>query len=210
MSEKRENRTAVIVVDVQGDFTQLKQGSLAVEGTDQAYIDAVEAETRRYKSQGLPVFATQDWHPADHISFFTNHEGKSAFDTLDLGDREQILWPPHCVQDSENARILLEGSLFDVVVRKGITTEYDSYSGFFDDGGHSTGLETLLRKQGVGHLIIYGLTTDYCARFTALDARSLGFAVELIPSLCRGVAEGTTRAALEEMAAAGVVMRDIS
>ncbi len=81
---------------------------------------------------------------------------------------------------------------------------YDSYSGFFDDGGHSTVLEDLLRDRGINKLIVYGLTTDYCARATALDARSLGFEVVLIKQLCRGVAEETTRAAIEEMAAAGV------
>jgi nicotinamidase/pyrazinamidase len=204
MTDLKQDRTAVIVVDVQGDFTQLRQGSLAVDGTDQAYLDEVTAETRRLKALGLPVFATQDWHPSDHISFFTNHQGKSAFDTLDLGDREQILWPPHCVQNSRNAEILVDNGLFEAVVKKGMDPEYDSYSGFFDDGGRSTGLDTLLRNRGIQRLIIYGLTTDYCARFTALDARSLGFEVDLVPALCRGVAEETTRAALDEMAAVRV------
>ena len=214
MIEKREAHTAVIVVDVQGDFTQLKAGSLAVEGTDQRYLDAVEGETRRLKGLGFPVLATQDWHPPDHISFFSNHEEKSAFEIINLGDkpgeREQILWPPHCVQNSENAEVLVDNRLFDRVVRKGMDPAYDSYSGFFDDGGHSTGLDKVLGEMGVQKVILFGLTTDYCAKATAMDARSLGLEVDLIPDLCRGVAEETTRAALKEMAAAGVVFRSFS
>lgn len=199
--------TAVLVVDIQGDFTTARQGSLAVEGTDPAYLAAVEARTRQLKAQGYAIIATQDWHPADHISFFTNHEGKSAFETIDLSGREQILWPPHCVQGTDNARVLLDKDLFDAVVQKGTDPRFDSYSGFFDDGGHGTGLEALLRDKGIRRLIIYGLTTDYCARATAMDARVLGFDVEVFPGLCRGVGKETTRAALEQMAAAGVVLR---
>ncbi len=130
--------------------------------------------------------------------------GRSVFDTLTINDTVQVLWPPHCIQDTKNARVLVDNTLFESIVQKGMDPAYDSYSGFFDDGGHSTGLEDLLRDQGVKKLIIYGLTTDYCARATALDARSLGFEVVLVKGLCRGVAEETTRAALEEMAAAGV------
>ncbi len=82
MIDRKEENTAVLVVDVQGDFTQLMNGSLAVEGTDQAYLDQVTAETRRLKSLGFPVFATQDWHPAGHISFVTRHEGHAPFDVI--------------------------------------------------------------------------------------------------------------------------------
>ncbi len=204
MIDKLEDNTAVIVVDVQGDFTLCNQGSLAVDGTDQAYVNLVEAETRRLKTLGYPVFATQDWHPLDHMSFFSNHEGRSAFDTLTINDTVQVLWPPHCIRDTENAKVLVDNALFEAIVQKGMDPEYDSYSGFFDDGGHSTGLENLLRDRGIKKLIIYGLTTDYCARATALDARSLGFEVVLVRQLCRGVTKETTRAAIEEMAAAGV------
>ncbi len=210
MKDAKDKNTAVILVDVQGDFTQLADGSLAVAGTDQAFLDAVTAETVRLKALGYPVIATQDWHPADHISFCTNHEGKAAFETIDLGDREQILWPPHCVQDSDNAQILVDNTLFDAVVQKGMNPEYDSYSGFFDDGGHSTGLGDLLRDKGIQKLMVFGLTTDFCAKFTAMDARSLGFEVDLVPDLCRGVGEETTRAALKEMAAAGVAFKSFS
>ena len=75
-------KIGVIVVDIQGDFTKLKNGSLAVDGTDEAYIKAVEENTKRLKEAGFPIYATQDWHPADHVSFFTNHPGKKAFDVI--------------------------------------------------------------------------------------------------------------------------------
>ncbi len=130
MIDRKEDHTAVLVVDVQGDFTQLRQGSLAVEGTGQDYLDQVTAETRRLKSLGFPVFATQDWHPADHISFVTRHEGHASFDVIDLNGTDQILWPPHCVQDTPNAQVLVDNDLFEAIVKKGMDPRYDSYSGF--------------------------------------------------------------------------------
>ena len=202
--DKKIENTAVIVVDVQGDFTLLKQGSLAVEGTDQQYLNQVVTEVYRLKALGFPIIATQDWHPNDHMSFFTNHDDQSAFDTIKVNNTTQVLWPPHCIQGTKNAEVLVDNCLFDAIVKKGTNPAYDSYSGFFDDGGHSTGLGEMLKDQGVDKLIIFGLTTDYCARATALDAITLGFGVILIKDLCRGVAKETTRAALKEMAAARV------
>jgi nicotinamidase/pyrazinamidase len=101
-------KIGVIVVDVQGDFTKLKKGSLAVEGTDEAYIKAVEENTKKLKEAGYPIFATQDWHPANHASFFTNYKGQKAFDVIKLHEKDQVLWPPHCVQKTPGAEILLE------------------------------------------------------------------------------------------------------
>ena len=206
MIDRKEENTAVLVVDVQGDFTRLMNGSLAVEGTDQAYLDHVTAETRRLKSLGFPVFATQDWHPADHISFVTMHRGHAPFDVIDLNGTDQILWPPHCVQNTPNAVVLVDNSLFEAIVKKGMDPRYDSYSGFFDDGGHDTGLDALLKTHGITDLIMFGLTTDYCARATAMDARFLGYGVRLIQNLCRGVAPDTTQTALKKMAEAGVMI----
>ncbi len=203
MIDRKEDHTAVLVVDVQGDFTQLRQGSLAVEGTGQDYLDQVTAETRRLKSLGFPVFATQDWHPADHISFVTRHEGHASFDVIDLNGTDQILWPPHCVQDTPNAQVLVDNDLFEAIVKKGMDPRYDSYSGFFDDGGHDTGLDVVFNPGNIGSHPVR-LTTDYCARATAMDARSLGYGVRLIRNLCRGVSPDTTRTALETMAEAGV------
>jgi len=204
--ETIEDHTAVVVVDIQGDFMECRQGSLAVKDTDQPYLDRVNAETRRLKELGYPVFATQDWHPRDHISFFSSHKGAGVFDIVKIKGRTQVLWPPHCVQDTSNAAVLVDNTLFDAIIQKGSHPEYDSYSGFFDDGGQPTGLEKNLRDKGIKKLIIYGLTSDYCARATVMDAVSLGFEVVLIEDLCRGVAKETTRAAIREMAAAGVTI----
>ena len=204
MTDRFEQHTAVIVVDVQGDFTLDRKGSLAVAGTDNTYLAQVDAKTRQYKDLGFPVFATQDWHPAGHMSFFSNHDNQAPYDIIEMDGRTQVLWPPHCVQGTANAELLLSGELFDAVVKKGMDRDYDSYSGFFDDGGKDTGLEGLLRQKGAQKLIIFGLATDYCVKSTVLDARRLGFKVALVRDLCRGVGEETTRAALEEMAAAGV------
>jgi len=98
MAVAKETTIGVIVVDVQGDFTKFKNGSLAVEGTDEAYVKRVEDQTKKLKEAGFPIFATQDWHPAKHLSFFSNHPGKKAFDVVKLHGKDQVLWPPHCVQ----------------------------------------------------------------------------------------------------------------
>jgi nicotinamidase/pyrazinamidase len=196
----------VIVVDVQGDFTQFKKGSLAVEGTDEAYVKKVEENTMKLKEASFPVFATQDWHPTRHTSFYTNHKGKKPFDVIKLGRKDQVLWPPHCVQNSRGADILLEKKLFQGVVKKGTDPRYDSYSGFKDDGGKKTDLGRILKQHKIKRVVVYGIATDYCVRATALDAAALKYKVLLIKNLCRGVAQDTSRKALDEMKAKGVVV----
>lgn len=205
---KEATKIGVIVVDVQGDFTKFKNGSLAVEGTDQAYIKAVEENTKKLKAAGFPIYATQDWHPADHASFFTNHKGKIAFDVIKLYGKDQVLWPPHCVQKTSGAEILLDKKLFKAVVEKGTNPKYDSYSGFKDDGGQKTEMNKLLKKDKINKLIVYGIATDYCVRATVLDAVALGYKVILIKNLSRGVAPDTSKKAIEEMKAKGVVVID--
>ena len=102
---KDETTTGVIVVDIQGDFTKFKNGSLAVDGTDETYIKAAEENTKKLKQAGFPIYATQDWHPKNHASFFTNHKGQKAFDVIKLHGKDQVLWPPHCVQNTPGAEI---------------------------------------------------------------------------------------------------------
>jgi nicotinamidase/pyrazinamidase len=205
---KETRKIGVIVVDIQGDFTKLKNGSLAVEGTDEAYMKTVEENTRKLKEAGFLIFATQDWHPADHVSFFTNHQGKKAFDVIKLNGRDQVLWPPHCVQNTPGAEILLDKKLFKAVVRKGMDPQYDSYSGFQDDGGKKTDMDKLLKKDGIKKVILYGIATDYCVRTTALHAIDAGYKVIVIRNLCRGVAPDTSQKAIEEIKAKGVVVLD--
>lgn len=199
-----KGKTGALVVDIQGDFTTFKDGSLAAEGTDEAYINRVQQETEKLKKKGYPVFASQDWHPADHMSFHTNHEGKEAFETMEINDRRQILWPPHCVQGTENAEILLDEGLFEAIVQKGKDSRFDSYSAFKDDGGAKTELDEILKAYDIENLIIFGIATDYCVKATSIDLIQAGYKVTVIQDLCRGVTPDTTAKALEEMKEKGV------
>jgi len=201
-------KNGVIVVDVQGDFTKFKNGTLAVEGTDEAYIRIVGESTTKLKEAGLPIYATQDWHPANHASFYTNHKGKKAFDVIKLHGKDQVLWPPHCVQNTPGAEILLDKKLFKAVVKKGMDTQYDSYSGFQDDGGKKTEMDNILQRDKIDKVIVYGIATDYCVMATALDAVAARHKVILIKNLCRGVDPDTSQKAIDEMKAKGIVILD--
>ena len=201
-------KIGVIVVDIQGDFTKLKNGSLAVDGTDETYIKAVDESTKKLKEAGFPIFATQDWHPKNHASFFTNHKGKKAFDVIKLHGKDQVLWPPHCVQKTPGADILLDKKYFTAVVKKGMDSQFDSYSGFQDDGGKKTDMDKLLKKEQLKKVVVYGIATDYCVRATAIDAVAAGYKVIMIKNLSRGVAPDTSQKAIEEMKAKGIVVLD--
>lgn len=205
---RKAEEIGVNVVDIQGDFTKLKNGSLAVEGTDEAYIKAVEENTKKLKAAGFPIYATQDWHPKNHASFFTSHKGKKAFDVIELHGRDQVLWPPHCVQNTPGAEILLDEKLFKAVVKKGMDPQYDSYSGFQDDGGKKTDMETLLKQDKISKVVIYGIATDYCVRATSLDAIAAGYQVVVIKNLCRGITPDTSQKAIDELKAKGVLILD--
>jgi nicotinamidase/pyrazinamidase len=195
---------AVVVVDVQGDFTTAHKGSLAVPNSDQAYLERVAKATDQLKKADLPVYATQDWHPTDHMSFASNHKDKKPFEAIKLDDgRTQVLWPAHCVQGSNGAEILVNPALITKVIRKGMNSKFDSYSGFMDDGGAKTDLEKVLKAAGIKTLIVYGIATDYCVKATALDGLKDGYKVIVVQDLCRGVADETSKAALEEMAQKG-------
>ena len=202
-----EQKVGVIVVDLQGDFTTYKNGSLAVAGTDEAYFNKVQKVTQELSAQGYPIFATQDWHPADHISFFSNHSGKKPFEAIQIEGRTQVLWPPHCVQETENAKVLLDNNLFIAIVKKGKDKRFDSYSGFQDDGGAKTEMNQILQKNGIKELIVYGIATDYCVKATAIDAADAGYKVTVIEGLSKGVAPDTTAKALEEMKEKGIIIK---
>jgi nicotinamidase/pyrazinamidase len=205
---KETAKIGVIVVDVQGDFTKFKNGSLAVEATDDAYVKAVEENTKKLKTAGYPIFATQDWHPANHASFFTNHKGKKAFEVIKLHGKDQVLWPPHCVQKTPGADILLDHKLFKAVVKKGMDFQYDSYSGFQDDGGKKTEMDKILKQDKINKVVVYGIATDYCVKATAIDAAAAGYKVIMIKNLSRGVAPDTSQKAQDEMKGKGIVVLD--
>ena len=197
---------AIIVVDLQGDFTNAKKGSLAVEGTDGVYVKSVAEATAKMKAAGFPIYATQDWHPANHASFATNHEGKKPFDVIKLHGKDQVLWSPHCVQNTPGAEILLDTQLFKAIVQKGMDPRYDSYSGFQDDGGKKTDMDEILKKAGIKQVVVYGIATDYCVKATAEDAAAAGYKVIMVRNLSRGVAPDTSAKALDEMRAKGITV----
>lgn len=201
-------KSAVVLVDFQVDFTEDKKGALAVPGTGKSYIDTVTAAVNHAISDGLPVFTTQDWHPKNHMSFYSNHDGAQPFDTIEINGRSQIMWPPHCIQGTEGAELLIDKSRFKQVVQKGTDPRFDSYSGFADDGGEKTGLADTLRRDGIDFLFIFGLATDYCVKATVLDGIDAGFRVYLWPDLCRGVAPDTTKDAIETCQTRGACLME--
>lgn len=200
-------KTAVVAVDIQADFTELRNGSLAVPGTKSDYLDMVIRRTAILKGRSLPIIATRDYHPADHVSFYTSHAGAEPFTIVRIRERDQMMWPPHCVQGTPGAEILIPNYYVDSFIDKGRRTAFDSYSGFRDDGGAETRLNRVLKDLDVERLLVFGLATDYCVKATVLHGIEAGFEVALIESLCRGVAPESTAEALQEMRSAGAAIQ---
>jgi nicotinamidase/pyrazinamidase len=194
----------LILIDIQNDF--LPGGALAVpEGG--LIVPEVNALLPRYDL----ILATQDWHPANHASFAANHPGRSVFEQIDLDGLSQTLWPVHCVQNTGGALFApgLDTRRITRVFQKGTHAHIDSYSGFYDNGHRAaTGMAGWLRDAGVAAFDVAGLATDYCVKFTVLDALTEGFAVTVISAACRGVdlTPGDSAAALEQMARAGAAV----
>jgi nicotinamidase/pyrazinamidase len=192
---------ALILVDIQNDF--MPGGSLAVPDGD-----AVVPVANRVKPRFDQVVATQDWHPPDHGSFASNNPGAKPGDLGTLAGLPQVFWPDHCVQGSHGAQFHAALDLHGVTIfRKGTDPAIDSYSGFFDNGHRkATGLGDFLEGRGVTEVFVLGLATDYCVKFTALDAVELGFRTTLVEDGCRGVnlAPDDSARAIEEMKRAGV------
>ena len=173
----------LVLVDIQNDF--LPGGALAVPDGD-----AVIPVVNKLQMLFPLVVATQDWHPADHGSFAANHPGKKVFDQIDLNGLPQTLWPVHCVQTTPGANLAagLKQERIAKIFQKGTDPHIDSYSGLFDNGHRkSTGLGEYLKKKGVTEVFVCGLATDYCVKFTALDAVQFGFKTNLIVDASRGV-----------------------
>ncbi|TLM98680.1 MAG: bifunctional nicotinamidase/pyrazinamidase [Actinobacteria bacterium] len=195
---------ALLVVDVQNDF--VPGGSLAVRDGD-----AVVAVANRLAAVAQVVIASQDWHPADHASFASNHPGRLVGEVIEFDGRPQVLWPDHCVQGTQGAEFHpdLAIATFDLVVRKGTDPRIDSYSAFYDNGHlKDTGLAAALRERGLSRLWVLGLATDYCVQFTVLDAIAEGFSVMLVVDGVRAVdlEPGDGERAIERMGAAGAVL----
>ena len=202
---------ALILVDIQNDF--LPGGALAVPEGDQVIPVA-----NRLMPRFDLVIATQDWHPPGHLSFAASHPGRKGGEVIDLNGLPQVLWPVHCVQGSRGAQLAptLHTSGIRHIIRKGTDPRIDSYSGFYDNGHRkATGLAELLRQRGASDLYLMGLATDYCVKFTTIDALSEGFRVHVIADGCRGVElkQGDVEAAMAEMKQAGATIllsRDVA
>jgi len=173
----------LILVDIQNDF--MPGGALAVKEGDKI-LPIVNSLIINFDL----VIATQDWHPANHGSFASNHPGKKIGQLIDLNGTAQILWPDHCVQNTMGAEFHRDLNKVKItkIFPKGADKNIDSYSGFFDNGRlKSTGLGDYLKEKSVSQVFICGLATDYCIRFTALDALDEGFDTFVIEDACRGV-----------------------
>lgn len=193
---------ALILIDIQHDF--LPGGALAVKEADRVIPIA---------NQLQPLFEqvvlTQDWHPEDHGSFAQNNPGTTIGEVIELNGLPQVMWPVHCLKGEEGAEfpLSLDTEQVSAVFRKGVDPTIDSYSGFFDNGRRrATGLGDYLQEKDVQQVYLMGLATDYCVKFSALDAVSLSFETYLIVDGCRGVelAAGGIEAAITEMETAGV------
>jgi nicotinamidase/pyrazinamidase len=187
---------ALILVDLQNDFCA--DGALEVPDGN-----AVVPIANRLMPLFDVVVATQDWHPANHESFAANHPWRKPGQIIDLHGLPQMLWVIHCVQNTYGAEFVRELDMqnIDKIFQKGMDIHTDSYSGFFDNGKrNATGLGDYLTERGVTEVFVMGLATDYCVKYTTLDAIALGFKTHLIIDACRGVnieAGDTDRAAIE-------------
>ncbi|MEX3921886.1 bifunctional nicotinamidase/pyrazinamidase [Paraburkholderia sp. BR10872] len=191
----------LLLIDLQYDF--MPGGALAV-----ARGDEVVPVANRLAQGFSHVVLTQDWHPAQHVSFAANHAGRAPFETTALPYGEQVLWPVHCVQGTEGAALHrdLDVPHARAVIRKGHHADVDSYSAFLEaDRKTPTGLAGYLRDVGVKRVYCCGLATDYCVAWSALDARAAGFETVLIEDASRAIdLNGSLAAAWQQLLAAGV------
>jgi len=198
-----QKKTALVIIDVQHDFCP--GGALAV-----ADGDAVVPIVNRLQSAFPLRILTQDWHPADHMSFADNHQGAEPFSMTEMPYGPQILWPSHCIQGTQGAELHkdLETGSASIIIRKGFRPEIDSYSAFFEnDRNTPTGLKGYLKDLGITSLAMAGLATDFCVRYSAVDAAKLGFDVTLIEDACRAIdMNGSLTEAMKDMADHGVTL----
>ena len=199
-------RRALLLVDLQNGFCP--GGNLPVDGGH----DIIPLANRLMVEGGYDlVVASQDWHPPDHGSFASQHAGRKPFETGSLGGQPQVLWPDHCVQGSRDAELhpALDADRVHVIQRKGEDRGVDSYSAFRDNAADkTTGLHATLTRHGITELDIAGLATDYCVKFSALDAKALlpGVTIRVIADASRGITPEGVTAALDELRDSGIAV----
>lgn len=195
-------QAALLVIDAQYGF--MSGGGLPVPQGE-----AIVPVINRVAPLFANVVITQDWHPSDHVSFFVNHQGRKAFETIELPYGPQVLWPTHCVQGTPDAALHTDLQLpqAQLIIRKGFHPQVDSYSAFVEaDRKTTTGLEAYLKARGIEQLYLCGLATDFCVAWSALDGRAAGFEVAVIEDACRAIdLDGSLAKAWADMDAAGVV-----
>src|SRR6478609_9228603 len=192
---------ALIVVDVQNCF--IDGGTLPVKGGAEV-VPIINKLATSFEN----IVVTQDWHTPGHASFASSHPGKKPFETTKLSYGQQVLWPDHCVQGSDDAALHKDLKLptAQLIVRKGYHKDMDSYSAFEEaDHKSATGLPGYLKQRGIKSVFITGLATDFCVAWTAMDARKLGFETYVIEDATRAIdLNGSLAAAWKQMTAKGV------
>jgi nicotinamidase/pyrazinamidase len=194
---------ALLLIDLQPDF--MPGGALAVAGGDEI-LPTINALARRFDH----VLLTQDWHPAQHISFAGSHAGKQPYEQVQVAYGPQTLWPEHCLQHTPGAALhaALDLPHAELVLRKGFRKEIDSYSAFLEnDHATPTGLAGYLRERGLKRLFLAGLAYDFCVRFSAIDGKALGFETLVIEDACRAVNLPNSIAETNQAFAADVIPR---
>jgi nicotinamidase/pyrazinamidase len=195
---------ALLLIDIQNGFCP--GGNLAVPDGDKVVPVANRLiESGKYDL----IVASQDWHPEGHGSFASSHPGKQPFDLHVLSGKPQMMWPDHCVQGTKDAELHPELRVpeIDLILQKGENHHVDSYSAFRDnDQDAITGLSNFFQDQAVDEIDICGLATDYCVKFSALDALEMlpGVKVRFIEDASRGITPEGVTAAIEEMRANGI------
>jgi len=191
---------AIVIIDVQNDF--LVNGSLEVPNGN----DVIEPINEIINNYSL-VVATKDWHPLDHVSFFSNHLGKKIGDVVKVNNLDQILWPEHCVQETRGSDFpsTLNSKAINKIIYKGTNSQIDSYSGFHDNGKiRSTGLSDYLKANNVTLIDYVGLATEYCVNFTVLDSIDEGFKTRVILNCIKGIDLKESKKTLNEMKLKGI------
>lgn len=180
----------LLIIDVQNDFCE--GGALEVPDGS-AVVKPINEVAGRFRN----VVITQDWHTPAHSSFASSHSGKEPMETIEMDYGSQILWPDHCIQGTKGAEFHpdLDVTPAQLIIRKGYNRELDSYSAFFEnDKKTPTGLAGYLRERGLERCFLAGLAFDVCVRWSAEDARKVGFPAVVLEDLCRGIdMEGSIR-----------------
>jgi len=204
-------KTLLLIIDAQNDFCP--GGALAVQNGDEV-IAPLNRLSAAFASAGGRIAATQDWHPAGHISFASSHSDKKPGDIIDLDTVQgQVLWPDHCVQGTKGAAFhdKLDLDPVNLIIRKGFRKGLDSYSAFFEnDRCTATGLEGGIKQMNIQTVIMGGLAADYCVFYSAMDCRRLGFKTIIVSDAVRGVdyPSGSVEKAAACMRDAGIIFSD--